>query len=247
MEWAFAICILYCIGNFNTVTNSDTGLPLIEVYYLATGSKAVATVFIVAIAIVIFVALFNTFASVSRLTWAFARDHGLPFSRTFAKVSLSAIALPSHTYNAAYQVHPKFKMPLNALGLVSAIAFLLSLIYIGSSTAFNAIIALTGIALHISYLCPILFFMLKKTKKQVKMGPWSMGRWGIPVNIFSLAYLIFVIIWMPFPTELPVTGTNMNYAGPVFLAILLGALADWTISGRKRFQVPVVRHLPELD
>jgi hypothetical protein len=89
MEWAFAICILYCIGNINTVTNSDTGLPLIEVYYLATGSKAVATVFIVAIAIVIFVALFNTFASVSRLTWAFARDHGLPFSRTFAQVSLS--------------------------------------------------------------------------------------------------------------------------------------------------------------
>jgi amino acid transporter len=86
MEWAFAICILYCIGDIDTVTNSDTGLPLIEVYHLATGSKAVATVFIVAIAIVIFVALFNTFASVSRLTWAFARDHGLPFSRTFAKV-----------------------------------------------------------------------------------------------------------------------------------------------------------------
>jgi amino acid transporter len=87
MEWAFAICILYCISDINTVTNSGTGLPLIEVYYLATGSKATATMFIVAIAIVIFVALFNVFASVSRLTWAFARDHGLPFSRTFAKVS----------------------------------------------------------------------------------------------------------------------------------------------------------------
>jgi len=86
MEWAFAICILYCIGDIDAVTNSATGLPLIEVYHLATGSKATATVFIVAIAIVIFVALFNTFASVSRLTWAFARDNGLPFSTTFAKV-----------------------------------------------------------------------------------------------------------------------------------------------------------------
>jgi choline transport protein len=138
-------------------------------------------------------------------------------------------------------------MPLNALGLISVIAFLLSLIYIGSSTAFNAIIALTGIALHISYLCPILFFMLKKMKGDVKMGPWSMGCWGIPVNLFSLMYLIFVIIWMPFPTELPVTGSNMNYAGPVFLAILIGALTDWVISGHKRFQVPVSQHLPELD
>lgn len=138
-------------------------------------------------------------------------------------------------------------MPLNALGLISTIAFLLSLIYIGSSTAFNAIIALTGIALHISYLCPILFFMLKKMTGKVKMGPWSMGRWGIPVNLFSLVYLIFVIIWMPFPVGLPVNGSNMNYAGPVFGAILIGALADWAISGRKRFQVPVTQHLPELD
>ena len=68
--------------------------------------------------------------------------------------------------------------------------------------------------------------MLRKITGKVKMGPWSMGRWGIPVNIFSLVYLIFVIIWMPFPVMLSVTGTNMNYAGPVFLAILLGALAD---------------------
>jgi amino acid transporter len=138
-------------------------------------------------------------------------------------------------------------MPLNALALISVIAFLLSLIYIGSSTAFNAIIALTGIALHVSYFFPILFFMLKKMKKEVKMGPWSMGRWGIPVNMFTLVYLIYVIIWMPFPVMLPVTGTNMNYAAPVFVAILIGALADWVISGRKRFQVPVAQNLPELN
>ena len=138
-------------------------------------------------------------------------------------------------------------MPLNALALISVIAFLLSLIYIGSSTAFNAIIALTGIALHISYFFPILFFMLKKMKREVKMGPWSMGRWGIPVNMFSLVYLIYVIIWMPFPVMLPVTGSNMNYAGPVFLVIVIGALADWVVSGHKRFQVPIAQHLPELD
>jgi len=96
MQWGYAICILYTIGNVGLVTSSDTGLPLIEVMYLATNSKAVATVFVVAVAIVLFVALFNAFASVSRLTWAFARDHGLPFSSTFAKVSQPFVrTLPS--------------------------------------------------------------------------------------------------------------------------------------------------------
>lgn len=46
---------------------------------------------------------------------------------------------------------------------------------------------------------------------------------------------------MPFPTELPVTGSNMNYAGPLLGALIIGALLDWVISGRKRFKIPVLR------
>jgi LPXTG-motif cell wall-anchored protein len=66
-----------------------------------------------------------------------------------------------------------------------------------------------------------------------------MGRAGLVVNFLAIAYLIFVVIWMPFPQMLPVTGSNMNYAGPLLGAVILGALLDWVISGRKRFQVPV--------
>lgn len=60
---------------------------MIEVYYLATKSVAATNIFIVAIFLIVLVAVFNTFASVSRLTWAFARDNGLPFSSTFSQVS----------------------------------------------------------------------------------------------------------------------------------------------------------------
>ena len=67
----------------------------------------------------------------------------------------------------------------------------------------------------------------------------TMGRAGLPVSLLALGYLIFVVIWMPFPQELPVTGSNMNYAGPLLGAVILGALLDWTISGHKRFQVLV--------
>ena len=87
MQFAFVICLMYTVGNLQTVTNTNTGLPMIEVYYLATKSMAVTNIFIVAILLIIVVSLFNAFASISRLTWAFARDHGLPFSSVFAKVS----------------------------------------------------------------------------------------------------------------------------------------------------------------
>ena len=91
MQFCFVICLMFTIGNLNTVTNSDTGLPMIEVYYLATNSVAATNIFTVAIFLIVFVSLFNAYASVSRLTWAFARDNGLPFSKVFSKVSRSSI------------------------------------------------------------------------------------------------------------------------------------------------------------
>lgn len=87
MQFAFGVCLAYTIGDVNAVTESNTGLPMIEVYYEATKSSAASTVLVVAIALVLFVALFNVLASASRLTWAFARDKGLPFSHFFSQVS----------------------------------------------------------------------------------------------------------------------------------------------------------------
>jgi choline transport protein len=129
---------------------------------------------------------------------------------------------------------------------VSAICFLLSLIYIGSSTAFNAIVSLNSLALYISYFFPILFFMLRKIRgPPLDYGPFKLGRWGVPINIVSLVYLVYATTWMPFPTVLPVTAQNMNYAGPIFFVIIIGSLIDWSISGHKRFEIPVARHILE--
>jgi choline transport protein len=126
------------------------------------------------------------------------------------------------------------------------VSFILSLIYIGSSTAYNAILSLTAIGINISYVVPISFFMLRKSRSPpLAYGPFRLGRWGIPVNLASLAYLIFIIVWAPFPQVLPVTRETMNYAGPVLIVIILAALTDWQFSGHKRFQVPVPQNLPK--
>ena len=137
-------------------------------------------------------------------------------------------------------MHPTLKFPLNALGLVGVFQFLIAVIYIGSATAFNAIISMTALALYISYFFPIFFFLLKRLSKDPpKFGPFCLGKLGVPLNLMALCYIIFIIIWMPLPPILPATGSNMNYAGPLVGAIILFALMDWCFSGRKRFEVPV--------
>jgi choline transport protein len=135
---------------------------------------------------------------------------------------------------------------LNSLALVAAVSFILSLIYVGSTTAFNAIISLQAMGLSVSYVVPITFLLLQKIRgRPIPYGPYKLGRFGVLTNLFALAYLIFVILWMPFPQILPVTGSNMNYAGPLLGAVIVGALVDFMIGGRKRFQV--TRKFTEAD
>jgi choline transport protein len=125
------------------------------------------------------------------------------------------------------------------LGLVTFIAALLGLINIGSTTAFSAILSLATVGLYLSYVIPILFVLIRKLEgNPPQYGPYSLGRWGIPINIIAIAFGTFIVIFLPFPIVQPVTAETMNYAAPILGAVFLMALADWFISGKHRFEVP---------
>jgi choline transport protein len=223
MALGFMICVLYCLGDLETALTTPTGYPIIQVIYGATQSKAVTNVFMAFIIFNGMVAMFSSLASVSRLTWAFASDNGLPFSAFFG------------------EVHPTLRVPLNSLALVAIIIILLQLVNIGSSTALFAILGVSTIGLYLSYILPVVFIILAKLRgDNVQYGPFKMGRWfGLAVNVFAVVYGIFVTIWLPFPPYLPVTSTNMNYAGPIIGGVLIFTLLDYIISGRKRFVTPI--------
>ena len=132
----FLVILLFVAGDIDGVISSTAG-PLLQILYNATGSKAGA------VCLLIFPLGCQVFATVSimttssRMTWAFARDRGLPASRFFAKV------------------HPKLGLPLNALYLTVALVVIFGLIFLGSSSAFNAIISASVVALGLSYAIPV--------------------------------------------------------------------------------------------
>ncbi len=135
-------------------------------------------------------------------------------------------------------------IPLNALGLVTVIAALIGLVNIGNTTAFVAVLSLATMGLYLSYVMPLAFALIRKLQgRHPPYGPFRLGVWSIPVNIFGLAFGIFMVIFLPFPSVLPVTAATMNWASPILGFILLAALVDWFTSGRKRFEVPT--HMPD--
>jgi choline transport protein len=74
--FAYILTILYAITDINQVLTigTNTGYPIIGVFQQATNNQRAATAMLCAVIIVFTMALFGVQASVSRLTWAFARD-----------------------------------------------------------------------------------------------------------------------------------------------------------------------------
>jgi amino acid transporter len=242
LAFGFILTLLFFIGDPLVVLMSPTGYPVIEIYLQATGSLAGATTLTCFIIIPAVICNFGVYASVTRLVWAFAKDNGLPFSSFFAYVSkdtrttyLQLLITP--------QVHPTLRMPTRALGLVATICALIGLITIGNTSAFFAVISLGAIALYISYIVPILLFLIRKLQgEHPRYGPFHLGKAGIFINIYAVAWCLFCIAWLPFPAMVPVTAANFNYAGPIMIVVICIALGDWFISGHKRFHIPTDVH-----
>lgn len=88
LAFGFLIALLFCIGDIEIVLSTNAGYPIIALFQQATGSRAGATLMMTAIILIAFASGFALLASVSRLTFAFAREGGLPFSDFFSVVSM---------------------------------------------------------------------------------------------------------------------------------------------------------------
>ncbi len=106
----------------------------------------------------------------SRMTYAFARDGGLPYSRVWAKV------------------HPTLDLPLNALYLTTTLVVIFGCIFLGSSSAFNAIISSSVVALGVSYGLPIAINCMRGRRMLPDSRPFKLSPLvGWTVNIVSFS------------------------------------------------------------
>ena len=102
-SFPFGICLSFVITDFDAVLTTRTGLPLIEVYYQATGSKAGTVVLMLGFALCFFACAAANITSSSRQMWSASRDNCFPLSRIWK------------------QVHPRFQMPVNAACLAGTL------------------------------------------------------------------------------------------------------------------------------
>lgn len=232
LAFGFVLILLFFVGDVGAALDPSSGFPSIAIFLQATGSAKAATAMQCGITAIGLMSSIGVVASVSRLTWAFARDGGLPFSRFFS------------------QIDNRFHVPFRSIGLVCVVVVLLSLINIGSTTALGAILALATCSLYVSYLIPIILLVFRRfdrTGNPINWGPWTMGRRvGLVVNIYAIIFGCFVIVFTPFPSMLPVTAQNMNYSGPVFVGMAILLVIDWFVRAKNRFNGPLKEQMQKL-
>lgn len=114
LGFAMLIAVLFCSGDVSaeSIIETPTGYPFIAIFVQATQSVGGSTGMAIIICALGICATIAFLASASRMTWAFARDHGLPFWRYLAKVSLchpacsSQATNPSTTKGRTSKFHP---------------------------------------------------------------------------------------------------------------------------------------------
>lgn len=194
--------------------------PLLEIFFIATNSKVGAVCLLMFPLICFVFAGTAVMTTSSRMTFAFGRDGGLPASSLW------------------WKVHPKLGVPLNALYLNVVVVIIFGCIYLGSSVAFNAIIAASVVALGVSYGIPVAL-SLATMRRKLPERAFALPNWlGWTANIIGLVYTIVTTVLFLFPPAIPVSGSTMNYCVVAFAIILIVSTIQWIVDGRKNFEGP---------
>jgi choline transport protein len=221
----FAVLLVYLFGitSIDDALNEPNGYPFLWVFGQAVSPGGVIGLTMLPLAVV-FGSTISLNLTTSRQTWAFARDKGLPFSNWLSRVD------------------PKVEVPANAIVFTCTCTVLLSLINIGSSAAFNAIISLNLVSLMLSYSLSIGCVLTRRISHPERLPHcrWSLGRWGVPVNAGGLAYSTFAFFWSFWPNATPVDLVSFNWAVVMFVGVVLICMVDYWVRGRKAFTGPVV-------
>jgi choline transport protein len=147
--FAMMITVLFCVGDAKSVLDTKTGFPFLQIFLNSVKSASGAVGMGVVVLILTWACATGITTTASRMTWSFARDRGTPFSRQLGKVD------------------QRTRVPINSVCTVTGLAALLTLIYIGSSTAFNDVISLTITGFYGSYFLPCAFLLWHRIKGHV--------------------------------------------------------------------------------
>jgi urea carboxylase system permease len=195
------------VPNIHAPQNGTSGLPYIV---KAALGGTVGNVFLIDSVIAITVCSLAVHAGGIRMIFTMGRDGKLP--------AASAIA----------RVHGRSKTPLVPSIVIGVVTIALLVLNVGNQRAFFVLTSVAIIMFYIAYMCvtvPLLIARVRGKWPTPAHGPYfSMGRWGLPVNVLAVIFQTGVMINLAWPRPAVYGGDHWYYqwGAFVFVGILGG-------------------------
>jgi amino acid transporter len=222
----FLIPILAVLPDIELLVDKNQNImPIILIFKLATNSTLVSFFLVIMIIGNLLFSGISSIATSSRAVFSMSRDGALPMGDLWTFVDADSVS----------------KIPKYSVLLSMGVSYVLGLLSLISSTAFNAFVGAAVISLCAASLIPIVSSMLGGRRK-VRGAAFKLKYVGFIVNSISALWLLFTIFVLSLPPQLPVSGKTMNYASLVFGMFTLMITLLWFLWGKENFRGPLVDH-----
>ena len=221
--WILLLAFLFAVQDPAAVTEGGGAVSVLLEGALSSGFfKAV----IIISTIGQFFCGMSCVTSMSRMTYAFARDRGLPAWRTLSKVDRNGTPVAGIIF-----------------GTVAGLILTLPALYEapnGVPVAFYAVVSVAVIGLYVAFLIPIVLRL--RMGDRFVPGPWTLGRKYKVIGWIAAVEIVIISIYFILPiSPAGVPGSDtfdwkaVNYAPLVLLLAVVVIVVMWFVDGRKHF------------
>ena len=175
--WVLVVAILLAIPDLRAGAMKG---PNVTPWVIRSALPAgLANVLLGAILLAQFLCGLAALTSASRMTYAFARDGGLPFSTRLS------------------QVHPITRSPSVAVWFTALSGVLFTLF-----VSYTTIAAVCTLFLYLSYVIPVAAGFRAYGRTWTRMGPWHLGAWYRPLALAaSVGCVVLILLGLQPPNE----------------------------------------------
>jgi len=205
------LALLLAVPDFAAVISGANADPVSNALQTAFGDVGFRVV-VAVVLISFFSCALSLQAAASRLIYSYARDEMMPGSTIFRRFSEAR------------------HVPPNALILSAVVP---SLIVVGSQVSDNAltrIVSFASLGIYLGFMMVVLAALRARLRGWVPAGRFSLGRWGLLINVAALAYQVAAAVNMAWPRT-PGAAWYDNYLVLLSAAIILGVGAVYLFLG----------------
>jgi amino acid transporter len=171
---------LLAAPNLPAIISGEVADPISAILEGSVGTLGTKIILVVALTS-FFACVMGQQAAASRLLYAFGRDRMLPAAHVVSRI------------------HPKRHVPINALVIACIPPVALFVFNYFTPDSLPRIAAFQMLGGYAAFQLVVLAALLMRLKGWRPAGRWSLGRWGLPINVAALVYGVCAMVLLARP------------------------------------------------